>query len=142
MDFHQEAVQNTQHAIHSTQLDDLFHACVRYWDVAELCNGVLSGLVAITSASGVVEPWVGIIAGILSAPTFYFVDKLLLKLAIDDVACTVPMHMANGMLGVLLVGFFATEKYVVTYYGATPGITSARWVSAVWWRVPPQRFGV
>ncbi len=100
--------------------------------MCDLCNGVLCGVIAVTAMSGLVDPWVGIIGGILSAPVFFFLDRLLLHLMIDDVAATVPMHFGVGLLGVLLTGFFAKEDHVISYYGAVPGSDTRRWVSSGW----------
>jgi Amt family ammonium transporter len=87
----------------------------------QLCNGVLCGLVTITPACGVVDPWIGVLMAILGAATFMGMDALMLKSQIDDVVAAVPLHLGCGVLGTLAVGFFAREEYVVEYYGVHPG---------------------
>ena len=92
----------------------------------QLCNGVLAGVVGVTAACGVIEPWAAIVIGALAAALFVALDLLLLKLLIDDVVAAVPMHAGCGALGVLAVGFFATEEYVGEFYGVFPG-SARRW---------------
>eukprot|EP00878_Enallax_costatus_P025329 GHUV01027097.1.p1 GENE.GHUV01027097.1~~GHUV01027097.1.p1 ORF type:complete len:471 (+),score=64.51 GHUV01027097.1:207-1619(+) len=96
------------------------YAVYRNWDVMQLCNGVLCGLVAVTPGCGVLSPWAGVVVAILAAGLFLGLDHLLLKLLIDDVVAAVPMHLGCGVLGTLFVGLFANEEYVVDFYGVSP----------------------
>eukprot|EP00775_Hariotina_reticulata_P011461 gene11461-11607_t len=98
----------------------------RRWNVMQLCNGVLCGLVTITPACGVVDPWAGLVMAILGSATFMGIDALMLKCQIDDVVAAVPLHLGCGVLGTLGVGFFAREEYVVEFYGVSPGV-GRRW---------------
>lgn len=91
----------------------------RNWDVMELCNGILCGLVAVTAGCGIIDPWAGIIVGILSAFVFQAIDLLMLRLRVDDVVAAVPMHMGCGCLGMLFVGFFARQEFVTDFYGVS-----------------------
>lgn len=87
----------------------------------QLCNGVLCGLVAVTSGCGIIDPWAAILVAVLASLLFISVDKLMLRLLMDDVVAAVPMHLCCGVLGALWVGFFAREEYVVEFYGVKPG---------------------
>jgi len=69
---------------------------------------------------------VGYIAGFLSAFVFFGLDWLMLRWQLDDVVAAVPMHAGCGVLGILLVGFFARQEYVEDYYGTRPG-GARRW---------------
>eukprot|EP00879_Flechtneria_rotunda_P018566 GHRR01019481.1.p1 GENE.GHRR01019481.1~~GHRR01019481.1.p1 ORF type:complete len:451 (+),score=88.92 GHRR01019481.1:262-1614(+) len=99
----------------------IHYAVYRRWDVMQLCNGVLSGLVSVTPGCGVIDPWAGLIVATLGAALFLFLDHLMLKALLDDVVAAVPMHLGCGVLGTLFVGLFAREEYVTAFYGVHPG---------------------
>ena len=70
-------------------------------------NGILAGLVAITSPCAFVNSTgavaIGLIAGVIVClPSF-----LLERLRIDDPVGAVPVHFFNGIWGLLSVGIFA-----------------------------------
>jgi Amt family ammonium transporter len=71
-------------------------------------SGAIAGLVAITPACAFVAPWgaiaIGAIAGIVCA----FAVTLKYKLGYDDSLDVVGVHMVGGIVGCLLIGFFAT----------------------------------
>jgi len=95
------------------------YALYHVWDLIAVCNGLLAGLVAITAGCAVVEPWAAIIAGMGGAVTIFGAGKLLLKLRIDDPLEACPMHGFCGAFGVIFVGLFAKEEYVLQTYGRT-----------------------
>jgi len=87
------------------------------WDMINACNGLLTGLVSITAAAPVVEPWAAVIIGAIGAVIFNYGGKLLLKFKIDDPLEAVNMHAFGGAWGLLVVGFFARTKYVRETFG-------------------------
>lgn len=74
-----------------------------------LCSGAVSGLVAITPASGFVDPmgalWIGIAAGVIC-----FVASTSVKRALgyDDALDVFGVHCIGGIVGAVLTGVFAT----------------------------------
>jgi len=76
-------------------------------DAALSVNGVLAGLVAITAPCAFVDSWaavvIGLIAGVLVCLAIAWLDKW----KIDDPVGAVPVHLFNGIWGVLAVGIFA-----------------------------------
>ena len=72
-------------------------------------SGVVAGLVAITPACAAVSPLgamaIGVIAGVLCA----LAVGLKYKLKYDDSLDVVGVHLVGGLVGTLLIGFFATE---------------------------------
>ncbi|SEO58886.1 ammonium transporter, Amt family [Halogranum amylolyticum] len=78
-------------------------------DTLYVANGLLAGLVGITSiADAIVWPGalvVGLLAGAQLPVVFGFVEK---RLQIDDVCAVFPVHGSAGILGALLFPFFAT----------------------------------
>ena len=87
-------------------------------------NGALSGLVAITSGCGVVEPWAAIVIGLIAGWVYLYTSNLLLRVRIDDAVDAIPVHMFNGMFGVLATGLFASPRLMETAYGTSeyPGL--------------------
>jgi ammonium transporter, Amt family len=73
-------------------------------------SGAVAGLVAITPAAGFVNPIgalaIGVIAGILCA----LAVSLKFKLGYDDSLDVVGVHLVGGLVGTLLIGFFATTS--------------------------------
>jgi hypothetical protein len=73
-------------------------------------NGALSGLVvAITAGCSVVEPWASVLIGGLAGVFYVLSFDLLIKLRIDDFVSAIPVHLANGIWGLIAVGLFAEE---------------------------------
>jgi Amt family ammonium transporter len=74
-----------------------------------MCSGAVAGLVAITPASGFVDPvgalWIGLAAGVLC-----FIASTSVKRAIgyDDALDVFGVHCVGGIIGALLTGVFAT----------------------------------
>ncbi|MFV8172584.1 ammonium transporter [Mycolicibacterium peregrinum] len=72
-------------------------------------SGAITGLVAITPACGAVTPigaiFVGAIAGAICVYAVGFKEKL----GYDDSLDVVGVHLVGGLVGTLLIGFFASE---------------------------------
>ncbi|KAL7534755.1 hypothetical protein ACHAXR_006061, partial [Thalassiosira sp. AJA248-18] len=80
-------------------------------------NGTLGGLVSITGACALVEPWAGVIIGFVAGSLYLYTSKLLVRMRIDDVVDAVPVHMTNGIWGTIAVGLFASPERVQLVYG-------------------------
>ncbi len=70
-------------------------------------TGAVAGLVAITPASGYVEPWAALIIGFVAGAVCYMAVSLKPKLGYDDSLDVVGVHMVGGIIGALLTGVFA-----------------------------------
>ena len=88
-------------------------------DLGAISNGILAGLVSITSACPVVEPWAAFVIGIIGGGIYVAACELMEKLRIDDVVLAIPVHCFCGMWGVLSAGIFATQKNYAAAY-STP----------------------
>lgn len=75
-------------------------------------SGVVAGLVAITPACAAVNIVgaiaIGVAAGVLCAMAV----GLKYKLGYDDSLDVVGVHLVGGIVGTLLIGFFATDAYI------------------------------
>lgn len=88
---------------------------------AQVCTGALAGLVAITAACSVVEPWAALICGAVAGVIYIYGEQLMEKLEIDDPVGAFPVHGLCGAWGVLFPGLLATESYVVNVYNKPAG---------------------
>ncbi|WP_030623628.1 ammonium transporter [Streptomyces sclerotialus] len=104
------AFVNTQVATGAAMLGWLAYEKLRHGSFTTLgaASGAVAGLVAITPACGSVSPLgsiaIGVIAGVLCAMAV----GLKYKFGYDDSLDVVGVHLVGGVVGSLLVGFFAT----------------------------------
>lgn len=70
-------------------------------------NGILAGLVAITAPCAFVDVWAAAVIGAIAGVWVCIASVLLERLKIDDPVGAVPVHLGNGIWGVLAVGIFA-----------------------------------
>lgn len=104
------AFTNTQVATAAAMLGWLIYERLRHGSFTTLgaASGAVSGLVAITPSCGSVSPLgaiaVGLIAGVLCAAAV----GLKYRFDYDDSLDVVGVHMVGGIIGSLLIGFFAT----------------------------------
>jgi ammonium transporter, Amt family len=85
-----------------------------------VASGAVAGLVAITPACGSVSPMgaigIGIAAGVLCA----LAVGLKFRFGFDDSLDVVGVHLVGGIVGTLLIGFFATKDVTTAdglFYG-------------------------
>ncbi len=79
---------------------------------ASIMNGILAGLVAITAGADVVTPAASVLIGGAGGLAYMALDRLLLKLKLDDAVGAVPVHFGAGLCGILLTGVFAGQGYL------------------------------
>ena len=86
--------------------------------VLGIISGAVAGLVAITPASGFVDPmgalWIGIASGIVC---FFMSTTVKKALGYDDSLDVFGIHGVGGIVGAILTGVFAVEAI-----GGTPGL--------------------
>ncbi|MFB6303918.1 MAG: ammonium transporter [Haloferacaceae archaeon] len=88
-------------------------------DTLYVANGMLAGLVGITSGTDVVT-WVGaLVIGLLAGGqlpiVFEFVER---RLKIDDVCAVYPVHGSAGAMGAVLIPFFHVGGFSTTQLAA------------------------
>ena len=105
--------------------------------VLGIISGAIAGLGTITPASGFVLPWHGVVIGALAGGVcYYFCTVVKMRFKYDDSLDVFGVHGVGGVLGMLMVGVFATASLSAS--GETAGVSgllegSARqlWVQAV-----------
>jgi len=94
-------------------------------DPTMMCNGMLSGLVAITAPCAFVSSWVaaviGGIAGVLVVFSVFFWERR----RIDDPVGAISVHGVNGLWGVISLGLFANGKYGDGWNNVAGGVRGA-----------------
>src|SRR5206468_2069713 len=72
-------------------------------------SGAVAGLVAITPACGFVTPLGSIVIGLIAGAVCALAVSLKYKFGFDDSLDVVGVHLVGGLVGTLLIGFFATS---------------------------------
>ncbi|GMJ02826.1 ammonium transporter 2, AMMONIUM TRANSPORTER 2;1 [Hibiscus trionum] len=104
-------------------------------------QGMITGLVCITPAAGLVQGWAAIIMGLCSGSIPWFTMMVIHKRSevlqkVDDTMAVLHTHAIAGSLGGLLSGIFAVpklnhlfygsnDKYIGLFYGLADGRASA-----------------
>ncbi len=82
-------------------------------DLEAILNGLLGGLVAISASCPLVSPASALMIGIVAGGVVNLVGMLLDRFRVDDAIGVVPVHLGCGMWGVLSVGLFAKEAFLM-----------------------------
>ena len=102
-------------------------------------SGAVAGLVAITPASGYVQPFpaiaIGLIAGFFCAFMVFIVKN---RFGYDDSLDAFGVHGAGGTLGALLTGIFATQVVNPAFGAGKP----TGWLDGHWMQLANQATGV
>ncbi|MCD6526621.1 MAG: ammonium transporter [Desulfuromonas sp.] len=88
-------------------------------------SGILSGLVVITPAAGVVQPTGALFLGAASSLLCYNMLKLKMKLGYDDSLDCFGIHGVGSGLGVLLLCFFIRDSWMADAAAAAGGSWTA-----------------
>ncbi|MEU2761478.1 MULTISPECIES: ammonium transporter [unclassified Streptomyces] len=101
---------NTQVATAAAVLGWLAYEKLRHGSFTTLgaASGAVAGLVAITPAGGSVSPLGAIAVGAIAGVVCAMAVGLKYKFGYDDSLDVVGVHLVGGIIGSILVGFFAT----------------------------------
>ena len=75
-------------------------------------SGILAGLVAVTPAAGVVQPYGAMILGILASVICYMAIQFKNKLGYDDSLDAFGIHGIGGIVGALMLTFFIRPSWM------------------------------
>ncbi|KAF9652560.1 ammonium transporter [Thelephora ganbajun] len=90
----------------------------RKWSAVGFCSGAVSGLVAITPASGFVGSPAAVLFGFMAGTVCNFATQLKFALGYDDTLDIFATHSIGGVVGNLLTGLFA-QSSIAAYDGFT-----------------------
>jgi Amt family ammonium transporter len=74
-------------------------------------SGAVAGLVAITPCAGYVSGLSPIASGAIAGAVCYLAIQLKFRFGYDDALDVVGVHLVGGIIGSVLLGFFAEEKF-------------------------------
>lgn len=95
--------------------------------VLGIISGAVAGLVAITPASGYVDPMGALLIGIAAGLScLWAVIWLKPRLGYDDTLDAFGVHGMGGIVGAILTGVFAREAI-----GGTPGLIEGNWMQVL-----------
>ncbi|MBV2353479.1 ammonium transporter [Streptomyces sp. J2-1] len=114
---------NTQIATAAAMLAWLAYEKIRHGAFTTLgaASGAVAGLVAITPSGGAVSPLGAIAVGAIAGVACAAAVGLKFRFNYDDSLDVVGVHMVGGIVGSLLIGFFATGKGQSTAAGVFYG---------------------
>jgi len=94
------------------------------FDLSDVLNGCLAGLVSITAGCGLIEPWAAVVIGAIGGIVYIITGPILLKLQIDDAVEAIPVHLGPGIWGMISVALFASPRWLIQVYGSAnhPGL--------------------
>jgi ammonium transporter, Amt family len=73
-------------------------------------SGAVAGLVAITPCAGFVGGMAPIVIGLVAGVVCYLALRLKTKFGFDDSLDVIAVHLVGGLIGALLLGFFADKS--------------------------------
>jgi len=95
-----------------------FHCLINgYLEPQATCNGILSGLVAVTAGCATSNATGAVLTGLVAGPLYLSaVHAVETYLKVDDVCHAVAVHGANGVWGLIAAALFATPWYYDVAY--------------------------
>lgn len=100
-------------------------------------SGILAGLVAVTPAAGVVQPWGAMLLGIIASMICYMAIQLKNKLGYDDSLDAFGIHGVGGIVGALFLSFFIRKSWMAEAAAAS---ATGKWT--VWNQLGVQALAV
>jgi len=100
-------------------------------------SGILAGLVAVTPAAGVVQPYGAMILGLIASVICYMAIQMKNKLGYDDSLDAFGIHGVGGIVGALLLTFFIRTSWM---HEAAAAAKSGSW--SIWNQFGVQAFAV
>ena len=91
-------------------------------NIVGICSGVVAALVAITPGCAVVRPWAAILIGFIASMLCFLALGMKKKFNYDDSLDVVGIHGVGGIIGALMIGFFADDSVASLAIGDLEGL--------------------
>jgi Amt family ammonium transporter len=106
------AVLNTQLAAAAGLIGWLIYERMteHYATTLGAASGGVAGMVAITPCAGFVQPYAALIIGLIAGLACSKAVRMKFKLGIDDSLDVLGVHGVGGVIGMILLGLFATKS--------------------------------
>eukprot|EP00667_Euglena_gracilis_P003127 EG_transcript_3134 len=92
----------------------------KHIDIDSVMNGTIAGLASITSGASLMEPYLGLITGIVGGACYFGFAHLLIWLRVDDPIQATAVHFAGGAWALFATGLFASSRDIELNYGFRP----------------------
>lgn len=79
---------------------------MQYFDIHQLCGGVLAGLISVTGSSANVQLWAAGVIGFIGGYIYTTTKKILERFEIDDPLDNSEIHGFCGIWSIIAVGLF------------------------------------
>ena len=90
-------------------------------------SGILAGLVAVTPAAGVVQPYGALILGVLASILCYTAIQVKNRLGYDDSLDAFGIHGVGGIVGAIFLSFFIRKSWMKEAAAASSDGTWTVW---------------
>ena len=84
-------------------------------------SGILAGLVAVTPAAGVVQPYGAMLLGLMASITCYYAIQLKNRFRYDDSLDAFGIHGIGGIIGAIFLSFFIRPSWMQQARAASNG---------------------
>mmetsp|Transcript_3130 Transcript_3130/g.2100 ORF Transcript_3130/g.2100 Transcript_3130/m.2100 type:complete len:207 (+) Transcript_3130:602-1222(+) len=99
------------------------------YEPAAICNGILSGLVAVTAPCNNIEPYFAVMTGFVAGICYLVSCVVWKKLRVDDPLEASQVHGVAGLVGVLMVGMVDNDRGLITT--GNPGLLGVQALGAL-----------
>eukprot|EP00670_Eutreptiella_braarudii_P005192 CAMPEP_0174282790 /NCGR_PEP_ID=MMETSP0809-20121228/3341_1 /TAXON_ID=73025 ORGANISM="Eutreptiella gymnastica-like, Strain CCMP1594" /NCGR_SAMPLE_ID=MMETSP0809 /ASSEMBLY_ACC=CAM_ASM_000658 /LENGTH=560 /DNA_ID=CAMNT_0015377235 /DNA_START=38 /DNA_END=1717 /DNA_ORIENTATION=- len=111
-------------------------------DVDSALNGILAGLVSVTAACSVIEPWAAVVAGLIGGLIYFGAAQLVVAVRVDDPLQAAAVHGFCGIWGMMVVGLFASQSHLSSAYGITDPQVYGTFLGGGWEQLGVQMLAV
>lgn len=86
------------------------------FNVFDIVNGLIAGLVSIAAGAGLMEVYGGFLIGFVAGALYVILSRVVEAMGLDDGVRTVSVHFVGGAWGTLAAGLWARREDVLRAY--------------------------
>ena len=88
------------------------------YNLSNLCNGILAGLVSSTSGCAVLDPWASFVVSSIAGMVYGMSSNLIRRFHVDDPLDCFAIYGCGGLVSLLMTSLFAKPSHVTEVYGS------------------------